>query len=310
MQYFGSRWESSSHAFRAAKSGWQQAHQHPGFCPFPAGNNLFRDGTTDGWKDARALGSGADALLGPVVVCSASWEADKHIMRPQPKCRRALRSIEFNLIQKITHCLTVSRYHVTTDCSQSEWFADSLWTVQVRRPRNEVWKAMRKRGRPQGLCWSQQGLYQVVFWSTLQPHSSVPSLLSSAWMSFCEPGEEAREGGTSVKSLWALQSLTGCPLSSCSSPGCPWSHVASTRPAASAWAQATLTVDGVFFTTRKYLLMFAIISALLLLQPSSLNSCNSTWQRCGMLSQSLGEPLSHTCTSRKVTGTYWRRLLN
>lgn len=84
-------------------------------------------------------------------------------------------------------------------------------------------------------------------------------------MSFCEPGEEAREGGTSVKSLWALQSLTGCPLSSCSSPGCPWSHVASTRPAASAWAQATLTVDGVFFTTRKYLLMSAIISALLLL---------------------------------------------
>lgn len=128
-------------------------------------------------------------------------------------------------------------------------------------------------------------------------------------MSLCEPEEEDRDGRTSVKSLWALQSLTGCPLSSCSSPGCPWSRVASMRPAVNAWVQATLTVDGVFSTTRKYLLMFAIIPALLLLQPSSLNSCDSTWQRCRMLSQSLGEPLSHICTSKKVTGTYQRILL-
>lgn len=147
-----------------------------------------------------------------------------------------------------------------------------------------------------------------MLWNTLQPHPSVPNLISSAGRPFWEPEEEDREGGTSVKSLWALQSLTGCPLSSCSSPGCLWSRVANTRPAASAWAQETLTVDGVFFTTRKYLLMFAIVPALLLLQPSSLNSCDSTWQRCRMLSQSLGEALNHTRTSSKVTGTYWRRL--
>lgn len=135
-------------------------------------------------------------------------------------------------------------------------------------------------------------MHQVELWSSLQPNPSVcprpAKLCRDVPLGGQAPGEEDREGGTSVKSLWALQSpvksLTGCPLSSCSSLGCLWSRVASTRPAASAWAQATLTVDGVFFTTRKYLLVFATVPALLFPQPSSLNGCDNTWQRCKMLS--------------------------
>lgn len=155
--------------------------------------------------------------------------------------------------------------------------------------------------------------------SNLQPHPSVcprpAELYGDVPPGGQAPGEEDREGGISVKSLWALRSpvksLTGCPLSSCSSLGCPWSRVASTRPAASAWAQATLTVDGVSFTTRKYLLVFATVPAPLFCQPSSLNGCDDTWQRCKMLSRSLaelGEPKSHPGTSSKGSGTCWGRL--
>lgn len=154
-----------------------------------------------------------------------------------------------------------------------------------------------------------RGWHQVGFWSDLQPHP-LP-----AGQSIWEDGQEDREGGTSIKSLRALKSLvkrlTGCPLSSCSSLGCPWSRVASTRPAVNAWAQATLTVDGVFFTTRKYLLGFATLPAPLFPQLSSLNGCNNSWQKCKMLAQSLvepAEPMRHPHTSSEDSGTYWGRL--
>lgn len=162
-------------------------------------------------------------------------------------------------------------------------------------------------------------MHQIELWANLQPHPSVcprrAELCRDVPLGGQAAGEEDREGGTSVKSLRALRSpvksLTGCPLSSCSSLGCPWSRVASTRPAASAWAQATLTVDGVFFTTRKYLLVFSTVPALLSSQPSSLNVCDNTWQRCKMLSQSLaeaGEPMSLADIFSEVSRTCWGRL--
>lgn len=52
---------------------WAGSH-----CPLPAGSNLSRDGTTDGWKDAWAMGSGADALLGLVVVQEVMGGRQRH----------------------------------------------------------------------------------------------------------------------------------------------------------------------------------------------------------------------------------------
>lgn len=69
-------------------------------------------------------------------------------------------------------------------------------------------------------------------------------------------------------------------------------------------------MDGVFFTTRKYLLVFATVPALLFLRPSS-PMAEITRQSCKMLFQSLaeaGEQMRHAGSSSKDSGTCWGRL--
>lgn len=106
-----------------------------------------------------------------------------------------------------------------------------------------------------------------------------------------------------------MKILIICPLSSCSSPGCLWSPAANTRPAVSAWAQETLTVDGVCFTTRKYLLVFVSIpAALLCAQPVSLSNHGIS---CKVLSWALALPDELRChrgSSSWDSEVWWGRL--
>lgn len=114
---------------------------------------------------------------------------------------------------------------------------------------------------------SGQGLQQVELWSKPSTSLCLPQACPALHGCPCRStGPRGRgQGGWHLHQaiLSPVRSLTGCPLSSCSSPGCPWSRAASTRPAASAWARETPTADGVSFTTREYLLGFVTAPALL-----------------------------------------------
>lgn len=132
---------STFNTFWAAKSGWQQAHSILGLVVIV----LCLLGATSPGMGQLMVGKmhgqwGVELMLSwDWWWCRRSWEGDKDITRPQflqearkqqgpqPECRRALRSSEFNLLQKTTCCLIVSRYQAITVCTQPAWFADSPW---------------------------------------------------------------------------------------------------------------------------------------------------------------------------------------
>lgn len=135
MQCFGSRWVFQvpfycllSCEVRLTTSSFHT--QAGSLCPFLAGSVLFSgDGTTNCWKDSGAIGSGANSL----TSSGRSGEGDKDLSshrKPENNMVHnqsvgVLRSRELNLLQKIARSLIVSRYQVTTACTQPARFADS-----------------------------------------------------------------------------------------------------------------------------------------------------------------------------------------